>query len=48
MPPQLSVNHGRYFNVCLVYLDDIAAFSNSFDEQLPRLSLVFQRSNKLA
>ena len=38
-----SVLHGLNWKVCLVYLDDVIVFSQSFDLHLQHLRLVFQR-----
>ena len=37
------VLHGLSYEICLVYIDDIIIFSNTFEEQLRRLGAVLQR-----
>ena len=40
------VMSGLQWKVCLIYLDDIIVYGNSFDQQLERLKEVFQRLKK--
>ena len=37
---------GLHWDVCLVYLDDIIVFSQSFKQHVQRLQLVFERLRK--